>query len=79
MTHEDAQQLLSALALNELDAETRAQLLAHVEQCAQCERDLEGLRATFGVLKDAAAALPDTELTPERLGPLFDFAASADG
>ena len=40
MTHETASEALEALALDALDASERERVLAHVVDCAECQREL---------------------------------------
>lgn len=71
MNHDDASELLAPLALDALDVDARAEIEAHVESCAECQAELDGLR-------EVAAALGNTvESPPEGLwdkiaGHLYD-------
>jgi Putative zinc-finger len=50
MTCHDARELLSALLDEALDAEERRHVEAHLETCAECRLELEGLRQTVTLL-----------------------------
>ncbi len=71
MSHDDASELLAPLALDALDDDARAEVEAHVETCAECQSELDGLR-------EVATALGNTiESPPEGLwnkiaGRLYD-------
>lgn len=71
MSHDDASELLAPLALDALDNDARAEVEAHVETCAECQNELDGLR-------EVATALGNTiESPPEGLwdkiaGRLYD-------
>jgi hypothetical protein len=53
-THEEARELLEALALGALDPAEQKAVLAHVQTCAACETELASLRETVGNLAFAA-------------------------
>ncbi len=44
MTHEEAQELLGAYALNAVDGEERRSLERHVDECVRCASELDALR-----------------------------------
>jgi hypothetical protein len=50
MNCHDARELLSALLDDALDARERSQVQAHLEGCADCRRELDGLRSTVSLL-----------------------------
>ena len=50
MTCHDTRELLSALLDEALDARERADVQAHLEGCADCRRELDGLRSTTSLL-----------------------------
>lgn len=54
---------LAGLLLGDLPSEREGELLAHVEECAPCARELESLRATWSRLPDPALG----GLAPPRL------------
>jgi hypothetical protein len=51
MTCHDAREWLSALVDEEIDAARRAEVEAHLAGCPECRLELEGLRATVGMLR----------------------------
>jgi anti-sigma-K factor RskA len=61
MEHRELRQLISAHALDALDADEAARVDAHVVECAECARDLEGLREAASAL---AFAAPDAAPPP---------------
>lgn len=64
MSHEDAQSLLAAEALDALDAldaPTREALRAHIASCPDCTRDIAALRDTAAALAHLAPASPRDE------------------
>ncbi len=50
MTCDETRELLSALLDEALDTGERARVEAHLAGCAECRRELDGLRATTGLL-----------------------------
>lgn len=50
MNCHDVRELLSALLDDALDPRERAQVQAHLEGCADCRRELDGLRSTVSLL-----------------------------
>lgn len=50
MTHEEAQELLGAYALNAVDGEERTLLERHVEECVRCVSELDALREVAGAM-----------------------------
>lgn len=50
MTHEEAQELLGAYALNAVDGEERTQLEHHVQECVRCASELDALREVAGAM-----------------------------
>lgn len=49
-THEQFAEDLALYALNELSGNDRTQLEGHLESCAACRRELQGLRSDLGLL-----------------------------
>jgi len=59
MTHEEIRENVSAFFDGELDDRQAAEIRAHLENCAECRRYLEELRAASGALKkEGRAKLP---------------------
>ncbi len=56
MTCSDAREFLDALLDGELDAAEEAALRRHLGACAECDRELEDLRAWHGTIGEALAA-----------------------
>ena len=50
MTHEEAQELLGAHALNAVDGEERTALEHHVQECVRCASELDALREVAGAM-----------------------------
>ncbi|MDE3147334.1 MAG: anti-sigma factor [Acidobacteriota bacterium] len=50
MTHEEAQELLGAYALDAVDGDERAALERHVSECVRCASELDGLREVAAAL-----------------------------
>ena len=61
MTCHECSEKLTAYMEGELSAEAEAQIVAHVDSCAEGRRTLEGLRAVVG----AVTSLPDVAPPPE--------------
>lgn len=59
MTHDEAYELLAALALDAVDAEERAAIEEHVAQCPRCQSELDALREVAGAMGNSVEALPD--------------------
>jgi len=72
---EQAEMLLTLLALDEIEPEQKAELLAHVDQCAACKEKLGDLRVTLQLLREAVAAQPAPTLSKERRAALAKAAA----
>ena len=53
MTHEQASELLAAFALHALDRDEEQAVAAHVQSCAQCQRELASLQGVMGHLGSA--------------------------
>jgi anti-sigma-K factor RskA len=58
MTHEAASEALEALALDALDASERADVMAHVAGCTECQRELAALESTASEIALATSPLP---------------------
>ena len=56
MTCRDTRELLSALLDEALDARERARVQGHLEGCADCRRELDGLRSAVSLLSRAERA-----------------------
>lgn len=59
MTHDEANELLAALALDALDDEIRAAVEAHVDACERCQGELDGLHEVASALGTAYEAPPE--------------------
>jgi anti-sigma-K factor RskA len=59
MTHEEASELLAALALDAVDSAEREQIEAHVAQCPRCQSELDSLREVASAMGNSVAALPE--------------------
>lgn len=59
LAHEDAEQLLGALALDAVDADEAAALEAHVETCPRCRAELDAHREVAGLLAYGGSAAPE--------------------
>jgi len=63
MEHAGYSELLAAQAVDALDAAEARAVLAHVESCAECRRELAGLRDAAALLAHAAPlAAPDDDV-----------------
>ena len=78
MTHEVASEALEALALDALDAPERAQVLAHVAGCAECQRELAALERTVSEIALAASPLPMAPAQRDRIRARLLARAAAD-
>ena len=56
MTHEQAQELLGAHALNAVDGEERTALEHHVSECVRCASELDALREVAGAMGNVGEA-----------------------
>lgn len=63
LTHDSADQLLPAAALEILEGEELLRFTAHAQECADCSRQLESYR---NVLSQVASTLPRRLLDPDR-------------
>jgi hypothetical protein len=61
MNHDEASDLLAALAFDSLDAADEARVLAHVATCAECAAELKELRAAAAAMAFAAHSRTDIE------------------
>lgn len=59
MNHDEARDLLAALAFDTLDAADEARVLAHVAGCAECTAELKGFRAAAAAMAFAPQAGSD--------------------
>jgi hypothetical protein len=78
MTHDTASEALEALALDALDASERAQVMAHVAGCAECQRELAALERTASEIVLAAAPLPMAPAQRDRIRARLLARAAAD-
>ena len=70
MRCKDAEELLAALALGELDEPEADLLEAHLESCATCSQQLEQIRGAVGQLPDWTISPPAETLVPRTLQAL---------
>jgi hypothetical protein len=59
MTHDEANELLAALALDAVDENERALIEAHVATCPRCQSELDGLREVAAALGNSVEVLPE--------------------
>ncbi len=59
MTHDEAAELLAAMALDALDTEAHAQVEEHILTCAECQRELDSLREVASALGNTYEAPPE--------------------
>jgi len=59
MTHDEANELLAALALDAVDDAERTAIEEHVAQCPRCRSELDGLREVAAALGNSVATLPE--------------------
>jgi hypothetical protein len=59
MTHDEAYELLAALALDAVDADERAAIEEHVAQCPRCQSELDALREVAAAMGNSVETLPD--------------------
>jgi hypothetical protein len=59
MDHDDANELLAALALNAVDSDVALELEAHVATCPRCQSELDGFRAVAASLGNSVEPLPE--------------------
>jgi hypothetical protein len=59
MDHDEANELLGALALNAVDSDVAAQIEAHVATCPRCQSELDGFRAVAASLGNSVEPLPE--------------------
>jgi hypothetical protein len=77
LSHDEAFAALDAAALDALDVSEREAVLAHVDGCAICRRELSSLRETASLLAYAAPAA-DTNGGRDRIRARLMARASAD-
>ena len=77
-THDEIRELLAALALDAVDADERAELEQHVEQCPGCRNELDAMRDVAAMMGNTVEPLPDNLWSsissrlyegPERVAP----------
>jgi anti-sigma-K factor RskA len=78
MTHEVASEALEALALDALDASERADVMAHVSGCAECQRNLAALESTASEIALAAPVVPMASEQRDRIKARLLARAGAD-
>lgn len=61
MNHDEARELLAALAVDSLDAADEARVLAHVARCAECAAELKALRAAAAAIAFSTQSRHDIE------------------
>jgi hypothetical protein len=61
MNHDEARDLLAALAFDSLDATDEARVLAHVTTCSECAAELKELRAAAATMAFATQSRHDIE------------------
>ncbi len=59
MDHDDAYELLAALALNAVDSDVALEIEAHVATCPRCQSELDGYRAVAAALGNSIEPLPE--------------------
>jgi hypothetical protein len=59
MTHEEANELLAALAIDAVDDAERAAILAHVAECPRCQSELDAMREVASALGNSVEPLPE--------------------
>lgn len=82
MTCHDAREALSAFLDDELGPEHRREVAAHLEGCAECRRELDGLRQTVALLRGveparAPVGFVDRVVTVARPRPWYRRLATA--
>jgi anti-sigma-K factor RskA len=79
MSHDEAFAALGALAVDALDADERASVLAHVSTCLTCRQDLAELRDAASNLAFSASAAAVGADTRDRIRGRLLARAAADG
>lgn len=59
MTHDEAAELLAAMALDALDTEAHAHVEEHILTCTECQRELDSLREVASALGNTYEAPPE--------------------
>jgi hypothetical protein len=59
MDHDEASELLAALALNAVDSDLALEIEAHVATCPRCQSELDGFRAVAASLGNSVEPLPE--------------------
>jgi Anti-sigma-K factor rskA/Putative zinc-finger len=59
MDHDEANELLAALALNAVDSDVALEIEAHVATCPRCQSELDGYRAVAASLGNSVEPLPE--------------------
>ncbi|MGA2293889.1 MAG: anti-sigma factor [Acidimicrobiales bacterium] len=58
MTHDEASELLAALALDAVEVDERTAIEEHVAQCPRCQAELDALREVASAMGNSVEALP---------------------
>ncbi|MGC1419021.1 MAG: anti-sigma factor [Acidimicrobiales bacterium] len=58
MTHDEASELLAALALDAVEVDERTAIEDHVAQCPRCQAELDALREVASAMGNSVEALP---------------------
>ena len=77
MNCQQADNLLPLAVFDEVDASERAQLDAHLVQCATCRQKFADLKATADLLAQGVEASGQPKLTPDRRKLLASAATAA--
>jgi Anti-sigma-K factor rskA len=59
MDHDEANELLAALALNAVESDVALEIEAHVASCPRCQSELDGFRAVAASLGNSVEPLPE--------------------
>jgi anti-sigma-K factor RskA len=59
MDHDEANELLAALALNAVESDVALEIEAHVATCPRCQSELDGFRAVAASLGNSVEPLPE--------------------
>jgi anti-sigma-K factor RskA len=78
MSHDESFELLAPLALDALDADSRADVEAHVASCPECQSELDGLREVAAALGNAVESPPE-ELWTKISSHLYDVPRGEGG
>ncbi len=59
MNHDEANELLAALALDAVDAEERSAIVSHLADCPRCQSELDAMREVASALGNTVDPLPE--------------------